>query len=212
MTRDSYFRSGGEIPLLVDTIPEHFNRIVRKFPDHEAVVSLPQGKRLTYSRFAEEIDLLARGLMGCGFGKGDRIGIWSTNNLEWVLVQMAAARIGVILVNINPAYRLRELAYALKKSEVQGLFVIPSFKSSDYVSMLVELLPELQSGGKQEIDSSELPFLRRVILFDPACAMETQRPWSGFSVWQDVIRAAGAVSRKEMEEQAAGLDAIIVGV
>ncbi|MEA3547820.1 MAG: AMP-binding protein, partial [Thermodesulfobacteriota bacterium] len=89
MTQKSYFRSGGKTPLLELTIPAHLSRIVRKFPEYEAVVSLPQGKRLTYSQFAKEIDLLARGLMGSGFGRSDRIGIWSTNNLEWVLVQMA---------------------------------------------------------------------------------------------------------------------------
>lgn len=207
MTQKSYFRSSGETPLLELTIPAHFNRIVNKFPEHEAVVSLPQGKRLTYSQFAEEIDLLARGLMGCGFGRGDRIGIWSTNNLEWVLVQMTVAQIGAILVNINPAYRIRELAYGLKKSEVQGLFVIPSFKSSDYISMLVELLPELKDSGKQKISSREFPFLRRIILFDPAGAMATQRPWPGFSIWKDVIKAATGVSQQEMAEQVGKLDA-----
>ena len=206
MTQKSYFRSGGEIPLLELTIPAHFSRIVKKFPDHEAVVSLSQGKRLTYSQFAQEIDLLGRGLMGCGFGRGDRIGIWSTNNLEWVLVQMAVAQIGAILVNINPAYRIKELAYALKKSEVQGLFVIPSFKSSDYVSMLVDLLPELKDTVKQKIRSPKFPFLRQVILFDPTGAMDTQRPWPGFSVWDDVIKAATGVSQQEMDKQVERLD------
>lgn len=90
------------------------------------------------------MDFLARGLVASGFGKGDRIGIWSTNNLEWLVLQMATARIGVVLATINPACRLKELAYALQRSEVQGLFVIPSFRTSDYVSMLVELIPELK--------------------------------------------------------------------
>ena len=207
MTQESYFRSGGKTPLLECTIPAHFSRIVKKFPEHESVASLSQAKRLTYSQFAKEIDLLARGLMGCGFGRGDRIGIWSTNNLEWVLVQMAVAQIGAILVNINPAYRIKELAYALKKSEVQGLFVIPSFKSSDYISKLVELFPELKDGGKQNISSPEFPFLQRIILFDPTGVMETQRPWPGFSVWNDVIKAADGVSQHEMAEKVDRIDA-----
>ncbi|MEA3547093.1 MAG: fatty acid CoA ligase family protein [Thermodesulfobacteriota bacterium] len=207
MTQKSYFRSGGKTPLLELTIPAHLSHIVRKFPEYEAVVSLPQGKRLTYSQFAKEIDLLARGLMGCGFGRGDRIGIWSTNNLEWVLVQMAVAQIGAILVNINPAYRITELAYALKKSGVQAIFVIPSFKSSDYISMLVELFPELKDTGKQKISSREFPFLQRIILFNPTGAMDTQRPWPGFSVWGDVIKAADGVSQHEMAEQVDRLDA-----
>ena len=130
------------------TIPEHFARIARQFPDHEAVIGIPQQRRLTYAQLAQAVDELARGLAGCGFTKGARrIGIWSTNNIEWLLLQMATARIGCVLVNINPAYRPRELAYALKKSEVESIFTIPAFKGSDYVGMLVELLPELRSAG-----------------------------------------------------------------
>ena len=130
----SYFHRGGEQPLIGQTIAEYFLAIVDQFPEQEAVVSLPQQRRLNYREFSDATDELARGLLGLGFKKGDRIGIWSTNNIEWLLVQMATARIGAILVNINPAYRPRELAYALERSEVQGLFVIPSFRSSDYVA------------------------------------------------------------------------------
>ena len=83
--------------------------------------------------------------MGLGFKKGERIGIWSTNNIEWLLLQMATVHIGVVLVNINPAYRTLELAHALQQSEVHGLFVIPSFRSSNYISMLVEIIPELKT-------------------------------------------------------------------
>ena len=103
----SYFHRGGDEPLLGLTIPEQFSQIVRRFPEHEAVVSLPQDRRLTYKQLSEEVDQLARGLLGIGFKKGDRIGVWSTNNIEWLLLQMATARIGAILVNINPAYRPR---------------------------------------------------------------------------------------------------------
>jgi fatty-acyl-CoA synthase len=99
----SYFHRGGEHPLLGTTIAEHFLSVVKRFPDHEAVVSLPQQRRVTYRELRDSIDQLARGLAGLGFVRGDRIGIWSTNNIEWLLVQMATARIGVILVNINPA-------------------------------------------------------------------------------------------------------------
>ena len=108
------FSSGGDMPLIGQTIAEYFLLIVDQFPEQEAVVSLPQQRRLSYSEFSTAIDELARGLLGLGFKKGDRIGIWSTNNIEWLLVQMATARIGAILVNINPAYRPRELAYALE--------------------------------------------------------------------------------------------------
>ena len=118
-TTSSYFHRGGDEPLLGATIPDHFAMIAAQYPNREAVVSLPQDQRLTYNEFATQIDTLARGLIGSGFNKGDRIGIWATNNIEWLLLQMATARIGAVLVNINPAYRSRELAYALQRSEVQ---------------------------------------------------------------------------------------------
>ena len=133
VTGKSYFHRGGEMPLLGQTIAEHFAGIVSRFPEHEAVVAIPQNVRLTYIEFSERIDQLAKGLLGLGFGKNDRIGIWATNNLEWVLLQMATARIGAILVNINPAYRLHELEYVLNNSEISCLFTIPAFKNSDYV-------------------------------------------------------------------------------
>ena len=142
---DSYFHRGGDIPLLGQTIPEYFNIIARQYPDHESVVSVHQGRRLSYRDLAAQVDKLARGLLGIGFIKGDRIGVWSTNNIEWLLLQMATARIGAILVNINPAYRPQELAYALKRSEMQGIFTIPAFRKSDYVAMLVDILPGLKT-------------------------------------------------------------------
>jgi fatty-acyl-CoA synthase len=138
----SYFHRGGDEPLLGSTIAEHFADIINRFAEREAVVSLPQQKRLSYSALSDAVDQLAKGLVAIGFVKGDRIGVWSTNNIEWLMLQMATARIGAVLVNINPAYRLRELSYALQRSEVQGIFTIPAFRSSQYVDMLVELIPE----------------------------------------------------------------------
>ncbi|MBM9514920.1 AMP-binding protein [Desulfogranum marinum] len=147
----SYYRTNGEPPLLTATIPEHFAAIVTKFPENEAVVSLPQGRRLTYTEMAQEVDRLAKGLIGMGFGKGERIGVWSTNNIEWLLLQLATATIGAILVNINPAYRQKELAYALQRSEVQGLFIIPAFRSSNYLEMVKELFPELEQDSRRTL-------------------------------------------------------------
>ncbi len=103
LLQKSYWHRGGTEPLLGLTIPEQFARVVKRFPNSEAVVSIPQGRRLNYSHLSAFIDQLARGLMGSGFSKGDRVGIWATNNIEWLLLQMATARIGTILVNINPA-------------------------------------------------------------------------------------------------------------
>jgi fatty-acyl-CoA synthase len=201
----SYYHRGGEIPLIGQTIPEYFQSIVARFPQQEAVVSLSQQRRLTYQQFSDASDELARGLLGLGFKRGDRIGVWSTNNIEWLLVQMATARIGAILVNINPAYRPKELAYALERSEVQGLFVIPSFRSSDYAGMLQELLPELQQGNT-ELQSKAFPHLHRVVLYDPVDPMHSETPAAGFTSWQEVIQAAETISQQELEQQTQLLD------
>ncbi len=204
--RPSYFHRGGNEPLLGATIPEHFAAVANRFPGQEAVVSLPQQRRLTYRELALEVDRLARGLLAVGFGTGDRIGVWSTNNVEWLLLQMATARTGAVLVNINPAYRLRELAYALQRSEVQGVFTIPAFRSSDYVAMLVELLPDLRQQNRDDLNNSEFPHLRKVAVYDPADAAQTQRPHAGFMTWQEVIAAGAAVSQQNLDDVTATLD------
>ncbi|MES9935856.1 MAG: AMP-binding protein, partial [Sedimenticola sp.] len=201
----SYFKREGDEPLLEVTIPRWFEGVVDAHGDGEAVVSIPQSRRLTYRQLAEEVDRLALGLMGLGFERGDRIGIWSTNNIEWLLLQMATARIGVVLVNINPAYRSRELAYALKRSEVQGLFLIPAFRSSDYVGMVLKLLPSLGEAGG-ELQSEEYPCLHRVVVFDPGSPEKTTRPAPGFLVWRDVIEAGGGVSRDDLDRRSRSLD------
>ena len=205
-TTKSYFHRGGTEPLLGATIPEHFLDVVARFPAQEAVVSLPQAKRLTYQQLSAAIDQLARGLVGIGYGKGDRIGVWSTDNLEWLLLQMATARIGAILVNINPAYRVRELAYALERSEVQGLFAIPQFRSSDYVAMLLELLPELQQQQTGQLQSKAFPFLRQVVLYDPRNPEATTKPQAGFMTWQEVMQAGIEVEIDTVEAITATLD------
>ncbi|WP_455218702.1 AMP-binding protein, partial [Kaarinaea lacus] len=202
----SYFHRGGDEPLLGLTIPEQFSRIVQRFPDHEAVVSLPQDRRLTYKQLSDEVDHLARGLLGIGFKKGDRIGIWSTNNIEWLLLQMATARIGAILVNINPAYRPRELAYALQRSEVEALFLIPSFHSSDYITMLVEVIPELKDAFPSELKSRDYPQLQRVIVYEPSNIENTLRPYSGFTTWNEMMDFAEAVSAEQLNQVTASLD------
>ncbi|MES9968376.1 MAG: AMP-binding protein, partial [Sedimenticola sp.] len=179
--------------------------VVDVYGDGEAVVSIPQSRRLTYRQLAEEVDRLALGLMGLGFERGDRIGIWSTNNIEWLLLQMATARIGVVLVNINPAYRSRELAYALKRSEVQGLFLMPAFRSSDYIGMVLKLLPSLGAAGG-DLQCEEYPCLRRVVVFDPGSPEKTPRPAPGFLVWRDVIGAGEGVSRDDLDRRTRSLD------
>ena len=130
----SYVHRGGDTPLLGVTIWSMFEKTVATYTQGEALVSIPQGKRFTYGEFHEEASKLAKGLMALNIERGDRVGIWSTNNLEWVLLQMATARIGAILVNINPAYPAEELHHALSRARVQVLFLIPSFRNSQYVT------------------------------------------------------------------------------
>jgi fatty-acyl-CoA synthase len=171
----TYFHRGGFEPLLGATIPEHFAGVAKCFSDREAVVSIPQNRRLTYAQLSNTIDNLARGPLGIVFNNGDRIGVWSTNNIEWLLLQMATASIGAILVNINPANRTRELDYALKRAEVQSLFVIPRFRTSDYVSMLLELIPELASTPSDKWRNEDFLALRTVVVYDPNGADGTER-------------------------------------
>ncbi|MEA3277328.1 MAG: AMP-binding protein [Pseudomonadota bacterium] len=205
-TMRSYFHRGGETPLLGQTIAERLTDVSARFPDREAVVSIHQGRRLTYAGLQGESDRIARGLLALGFAKGERVGVWSTNNVEWLLLQLATARIGVILVNINPAYRVRELKYALRKSEVQGLFLIPRFRSSDYTAMLGELLPQLEWCCPEELTDKELPDLRRLILYDPAGPERTRSPLRGLQVWQDLLAAAEGVPPARLEAASAALD------
>ncbi len=201
----SYCHMGGDEPLSGATIPEHFQQIAARFPDHEAIVCRHQGRRLTYRELAGEIDLIARGLLGLGFSKGDRIGIWATDNIEWLVVQMATARIGVIVVNINPAYRPQELAYALKSSEIKGLFLIPAFRHSNYVEMISGLVPGL-AGSEQSLECKDFPHLRRVVVYDPEQPMETDRPSPGFTLWRDVVEAAEDIDPGDLIRQLALLD------
>ena len=125
-----------DVPLLEETIGTNLARTVAGHGDREALVARHQGVRWTYREFAERVDRLARGLLGLGLQQGERVGLWSPNYAEWTLLQYATAEIGVVLVNINPAYRTHELAYALNQSSCRMLFAAPSFKSSDYVDMV----------------------------------------------------------------------------
>ncbi len=202
----SYFHRGGEEPLLGATIPEHFARIVNRFADREAIVSRHQGRRLSYGELSWEIDRAARALLAAGFCKGERIGVWSTDNVEWLVLQMATARIGAVLVNMNPAYRPRELAYALQRSRVQGLFTIPAFSHSNYVEMLCQLLPELLAAPKKTLDNPDLPELRKVVIYDPIDPMASRAPHPGFIPWPEFLSAGEGVSEAALEAATASLD------
>ena len=202
----SYVHRGGDIPLLGLTIEALFEEIVATFPDHEALVSIPQEVRLSYAAFHHEVKRLAKALMALGISRGERVGIWSTNNLEWVLLQMATAYIGAVLVNINPAYRPRDLKHALERARVQVLFLIPSFKTSNYVDMVCELIPEARTAGPEEFSSALLPDLRHLIVYDPEDSKNTQRSQTGFLTWGELLGRSEPISDEQLHARAAILD------
>ncbi|MFI6074555.1 AMP-binding protein [Actinoplanes sp. NPDC051343] len=138
----SYAHGTSTEPLLGDTIGAHLRRIADRFGDREALVDVPSGTRWTYRELDERVDVLARALAGRGIARGDRVGIWSPNRPEWMLLQYAAARIGAILVNINPAYRTDELRYVLRQAGVGLLVAAEKFRSSDYRAMIAEIGPD----------------------------------------------------------------------
>lgn len=203
--RHSYFRGEDKPPLLDSTIPAHFQAMARCFAHREAVAAVPQQRRLSYAELTKEVDDAARGLMALGYCQGDRIGICSTNNLEWVVIQMACARIGAILVNINPAYRLPELAYALRHAELQGLFTIPAFRTSNYPAMLAELLPELAVSHGAELKNSNLPHLRHIICYDPKERYGGEPPLPGLLSWAALLAQADEISLTQLERRTATL-------
>src|SRR6266498_1770642 len=147
MSAPSYVHGTSDVPLLGETIGENLRRTVERFPDREALVVPYQNYRATYRQLWEQTGLVASGLLARGVKKGDRVGIWSPNRYEWVVVQYATARMGAILVNINPAYRTSELEYALNQSGSSFLILAAGFRQADYRAMLAEAkgrCPELR--------------------------------------------------------------------
>ena len=141
----SYSSGTFDVALLGDTIGDNFDRTVSRFGDREALVDVAAGRRWSYRELAADVDALALGLLGRGIARGDRVGIWAPNCAEWTLIQYATAKIGAILVNINPAYGSRELEYVLGQSGVRMLVAAPSFKTSDYAGMIAEVRPHCRS-------------------------------------------------------------------
>jgi len=159
----SYVHGASLQPLIGTTIGDFFDRICSKHGGSEALVIGHQGLRMTYALLRESVDRLACGLRRLGLQPGERIGIWSQNNAEWVLTQLATAKAGLVLVNINPAYRRAELEYALNKVGCRALILAPSFKSSNYLEMLQDLAPELANSQPGQLRSTRLPQLEWVL-------------------------------------------------
>src|SRR5262249_2663478 len=155
----SYVHGASQLPLIGDTVGVHLDRIVARAPERPALIVRQQRIRWSYREFHSRVGDLAAGLIALGFKPGDRLGIWAPNNAEWVLTQFATAKAGIILVNINPAYRLHELEYALNKVACLGVVVAPAFKSSDYIAMIRSLCPELDLSSPGALDSRGAPAL-----------------------------------------------------
>ncbi len=152
-----------DIPLSENTIPNLLAHAVAAHPDSDAVIFCEQSIRWTWQEFSDQVDRLAAGLVARGIARGDRVGIWSPNRVEWLVTQFATARIGAILVNINPAYRQAELEYALNKAGVRMLITATRFKSSDYLGMLQALAPELSDATPGQLRAARLPWLQSVV-------------------------------------------------
>ena len=195
----SYANGAGEKPLLGTTIPRFFDRIAAEHGGREALVSVHQNIRLTYSQLAERVNELARAFIAAGFVKSDRVGIWSPNNVEWTLVQYATAKAGLILVNINPAYRVHELAYVLEQSGCKGLVLQNRFKTSDYVAMLGEVCPELKGATPGALRSEKFPRLNTVISM-------TESETKGIFNWREFLAHADGCSEEELAARQANQD------
>ena len=163
MLYQSYVHGVSKKPLLGETLGANFDAAVEKWADQDALIVRHQNIRWTYLELQNKVNAFAAGLVSLGLQPGDRVGVWSPNNSEWVVTQYATAKAGVILVNINPAYRIAELEYAINKVGCKALILAASFKSSNYIAMVEELAPEISKSKPGEINSIRLPTLKTVI-------------------------------------------------
>ncbi|WP_426811266.1 AMP-binding protein [Pseudomonas sp. WOUb67] len=187
MSQPSYTRGRQDQALLTQTIGQAFDATVARCADGEALVSRHQGLRYSWRQLAEQVEVHARALMALGVNTGERVGIWSPNCAQWCILQLASAKVGAILVNINPAYRVGELGYVLRQSGCRWLVCADAFKTSDYHAMVQELVPELASAAPGELASERLPELRGVISL-------AANPPAGFLPWRALAERAGQAS------------------
>jgi len=191
----SYLHRTSATPLLDDTLGGALDKAAERWPDQEAVVVRDQGVRLTFSELRHQVDRLAAGLIALGLTQGDRVGLWSPNRVEWVLTQYATAKAGLILVNINPAYRASELEYALNKVECRALISADRFKTTDYIGILRELAPELADCAPGELRAARLPHLTTVAHF-----ADGDEP--GYYRFAEILALGGAAEDARLAELA----------
>jgi len=188
----SYTNGVSTTPLLGSTIGDKFDEIAHRFADNDALIVRHQNIRWTYSELAKKVEQAAKALLAIGVTRGDRVGMWSPNCAEWTVTQFATAKVGAILVNINPAYRLHELEYALNQSEAKYLVTADSFKSSDYRGMLYELAPELEHTAAGELESIKLKHLKGIINLD-------DKKHAGMWRWNDFIELGSGITNEHLE-------------
>uniref|UniRef100_A0A672YFP1 Medium-chain acyl-CoA ligase ACSF2, mitochondrial n=1 Tax=Sphaeramia orbicularis TaxID=375764 RepID=A0A672YFP1_9TELE len=188
----SYAHGTSSTSLCHTTVAETLQRTVERFPDREAVAFLKDGIRKTFAQFQEDVDQAAAGLLALGLKRGDRLGMWGPNLYEWVLFQFATARAGIILVSVNPAYRLKEVEFALKKVGCKAVVCPTQFATQKYCDMLREICPEIESSTPGAIKSARLPDLRTVIVLD------SRQP--GMFHMEDVMQAGGSQHKQEIQD------------
>jgi len=193
----SYVHGVSTVPLLGDTIGVHFDRAVARWGGQPGLISCQQGIGWSYRELAAKVDAFAAGLLALGLKPGERVGIWSPNNAEWVVTQFATAKAGLILVNINPAYRLSEVEYALNKVGCRALVTATRFKTSDYIGMVNTLAPELVRARPGHLDAAKLPTLRSVIQIGEAAP--------GTIAFEAVYGTGGGTERARLAELAGEL-------
>ncbi len=194
----SYVHGASTVPLSGETVGAYFGRAVQRWADRPALIVRQQGVNWTYRELDRRVDALAAGLLALGLSPGDRVGIWSPNNAEWVITQFATAKAGLIMVNINPAYRVFELDYALNKVGCKALITADRFKTSDYLGMLRELAPEIERSKPGQLQAKRLPALTTLIHIGP----DEVR---GFFRFADVLAMGGDRHRATLAELAGKL-------
>ena len=198
-TKPSYLSRSATQPLLGETIGECLDRIVAQYGDHEALVSRHQRVRYTYRQLDAEARRLARGLLALGLQKGDRVALWSANTAEWLITQYAVARSGGILVSVNPAYRLREIEYALNLAGVTTLIAAPQFRDTDHVALLEELAPELRTCAPGRLAASRLPTVRHIVYTSDAAH-------SGAWRWSDLLELGESIPDETLRDSEQQID------
>ncbi len=171
-----------------------------RFPEREVLVHVESGARYTYRQFQAEVDRVARGLMSLGIEKGQHVGIWATNYSEWLLTQYATAKIGAVLVTVNPAYRTHELAYVLEQAQMNALVIIGRFRTSDYAAMINEVVPELRESTPGGLHSAAFPHLNHVIYVPPHDDPAAATP-PGMWRWDEMVSLADRTAVEELRSR-----------